>query len=138
MAKGKFDFEKTIVADPTSDRFRRLTSPLLSNVTIFVRLTNANDGKPPCKTRALTPGTVLEDSELEQLVRDHFDLTPRGIIESLDLRRPIYKKTAAYGHFGREEASFSWERLDKVGALRKAAGLTESREMDHQLEQLMD
>jgi len=80
----------------------------------------------------------IEDEALTQLIRDNFDLTPRGIIESLDLRRPIYKKTAAYGHFGREEASFTWERLDKVDALRKGAGLTESKELDHQLEQLMD
>ena len=65
----------------------------------------------------------VEDTVLEALVRDHFDLTPKGIIETLDLRRPIYKKTAAYGHFGREDVSFSWERIDKADALSKAAGL---------------
>ncbi|EKD92905.1 MAG: S-adenosylmethionine synthetase, methionine adenosyltransferase, partial [uncultured bacterium] len=57
-----------------------------------------------------------------QLVREHFDLTPRGIISHLDLRRPIYKKTAAYGHFGREESSFTWEKIDKAEVLRQAAG----------------
>jgi len=56
------------------------------------------------------------------LVRRHFELTPRGIIESLDLRRPIYKRTAAYGHFGRNEPGFSWERTDKAEALRAEAG----------------
>lgn len=79
----------------------------------------------------------VDDETLVKLVRDHFDLTPRGIIEKLDLRRPIYKKTAAYGHFGREEASFSWEQIDKADLLRKAGGLTESKEMEYKLEKLM-
>jgi S-adenosylmethionine synthetase len=65
----------------------------------------------------------VDDAKIVELIRAHFDLTPRGIMETLDLRRPIYKKTAAYGHFGREEQSFSWERLDKVDALKKEAGL---------------
>lgn len=80
----------------------------------------------------------VDEAKIVELVREHFDLTPRGIIDGLDLRRPIYKKTAAYGHFGREEASFSWERIDKADILRKAAGLTESVEMDHKLEKLLD
>ena len=54
-------------------------------------------------------------------MRAHFKLTPRGIIESLDLRRPIYKKTAAFGHFGRTEPEFTWERTDKAAALRADA-----------------
>ena len=67
-------------------------------------------------------GKVNED-RLSDLVREHFRLTPRGIIESLDLRRPIYKKTAAYGHFGRSGPEFTWERTDKAEALRVAAGV---------------
>ena len=67
-------------------------------------------------------GAVPED-KLAALVREHFDLRPRGIIEMLDLQRPIYAKTAAYGHFGRDEPEFSWERTDKADALRAAAGL---------------
>jgi S-adenosylmethionine synthetase len=59
---------------------------------------------------------------LDKLVRKHFPMTPRGIIEHLKLRRPIYKKTAAYGHFGRNEPEFSWERTDKARMLRKEAG----------------
>ncbi len=62
-------------------------------------------------------------TRIEELVRDHFDLRPAAILRDLDLRRPIYTKTAAYGHFGREEHDFTWERTDKVDALRKAAGL---------------
>jgi S-adenosylmethionine synthetase len=54
-------------------------------------------------------------------VRAHFKLTPRGIMDELDLRRPIYKKTAAFGHFGRTEPEFTWERTDKASALRSAA-----------------
>jgi S-adenosylmethionine synthetase len=65
---------------------------------------------------------VLPHAEMERLVREHFDLTPKGIIEHLDLRRPIYKKTAAYGHFGREDPDFTWERTHMAEALRKAAG----------------
>ncbi|MEW6131451.1 MAG: methionine adenosyltransferase [Acidobacteriota bacterium] len=67
-------------------------------------------------------GKVDED-KLSDLVREHFKLTPKGIIESLDLRRPIYKKTAAYGHFGRNEPEFTWERTDKADALRASAGI---------------
>ena len=67
-------------------------------------------------------GKVDEDRIVE-LVREHFDLKPKGLIHMLDLLRPIYKATAAYGHFGREEENFTWERTDKADALRDAAGL---------------
>jgi S-adenosylmethionine synthetase len=66
---------------------------------------------------------VIPDEQMTDLVRDVFSLTPRGIIESLDLRRPIYRPTAAYGHFGRSEPTFTWERSDKAEALRKAAAV---------------
>jgi S-adenosylmethionine synthetase len=62
---------------------------------------------------------------LEELVREHFDLRPAAILRDLDLRRPIYAKTAAYGHFGRDDKDFTWERTDKADALRAAAGLGE-------------
>ncbi len=67
-------------------------------------------------------GRVGED-KLHDLVRANFQLTPRGIIESLNLRRPIYRKTAAYGHFGRSDKDFTWEATDKAAALREQAGL---------------
>ncbi|HEC16436.1 MAG TPA: methionine adenosyltransferase [Sedimenticola sp.] len=67
-------------------------------------------------------GQVAED-RLVELVREHFDLRPYGLLKMLDLIRPIYKKTAAYGHFGREEPEFTWERTDKADELREAAGL---------------
>jgi len=66
---------------------------------------------------------VINDDKISDLVRAHFKLTPRGIIETLDLRRPIYKKTAAFGHFGRTEPEFTWERTDKANALRADAGV---------------
>ncbi|MGZ5474774.1 MAG: methionine adenosyltransferase [Thermoanaerobaculia bacterium] len=69
-------------------------------------------------------GRVAQET-LVQLVRDNFQMTPRGIIESLQLRRPIFKKSAAYGHFGRTEPEFTWERTDKAEALRAAAGVAE-------------
>jgi S-adenosylmethionine synthetase len=65
----------------------------------------------------------IEAEKLEDLVRANFKLTPKGIIESLNLRRPIYKKTAAYGHFGRSEKEFTWEATDKAAALREQAGI---------------
>ena len=65
----------------------------------------------------------VPNARLEQLIRRHFDFTPAGIIKYLDLRRPIYKKTAAYGHFGRSEPAFTWERTDRVKDLRDDAGV---------------
>ncbi|HFC8501456.1 MAG: methionine adenosyltransferase [Neisseria sp.] len=65
----------------------------------------------------------LNETELIKLVREHFDLRPKGIVQMLDLLRPIYGKTAAYGHFGREEPEFTWERTDKALTLKAAAGL---------------
>ncbi|HXG64711.1 MAG TPA: methionine adenosyltransferase [Blastocatellia bacterium] len=71
-----------------------------------------------------TRGTgKVDEAKISDIVRSHFDLTPHGIIETLNLRRPIFKKTAAYGHFGRNEPEFTWERTDKADALRAAAGL---------------
>ncbi len=67
-------------------------------------------------------GTVAEE-KITELVRKNFSMTPRGIIETLNLRRPIYRQTAAYGHFGRKEEGFTWERTDKASALRQAAGV---------------
>ncbi|PAT35174.1 methionine adenosyltransferase [Vandammella animalimorsus] len=78
----------------------------------------------PINVTVYTEGTgVIPDEQIAQLVQEHFDLRPRGIIEMLDLRRPIYEKTAAYGHFGRDEPEFTWEATDKAQALRAAAGL---------------
>ena len=78
----------------------------------------------PINVTVYTEGTgVVSDDKIAQLVQDHFDLRPRGIIQMLDLLRPIYAKTAAYGHFGREEPEFTWETTDKAATLREAAGL---------------
>jgi len=67
----------------------------------------------------------IDERKFVELVREHFRMTPRGIIESLNLRRPIFKKTAAYGHFGRNEPEFTWEATDKAESLRAAAGVGE-------------
>ena len=65
----------------------------------------------------------MPEARIAELVREHFDLRPWGILQMLDLVRPIYRKTAAYGHFGREDPDFTWERTDRAEALRAAAGL---------------
>jgi S-adenosylmethionine synthetase len=65
----------------------------------------------------------MSPDNLDKLVRKHFPLTPRGIIDHLKLRRPIFRKTASYGHFGRSEPEFTWEKTDKAKILRREAGL---------------
>jgi S-adenosylmethionine synthetase len=78
----------------------------------------------PTSVMVTTFGTgKISDEKIALLVREHFDLRPKGIVQMLDLLRPIYRKTAAYGHFGRDEPEFTWERTDKAAALRAAAGL---------------
>jgi len=78
----------------------------------------------PTSVMVSTYGTgKIADEQIAKLVSEHFDLRPKGIVKMLDLLRPIYKKTAAYGHFGREEPEFTWERKDKAAALKAAAGL---------------
>ena len=78
----------------------------------------------PMNITVYTEGTgVISDEKLSALVQEHFDLRPKGIVQMLDLLRPIYEKTAAYGHFGRDEPEFTWEKTDKAAALRASAGL---------------
>jgi len=77
----------------------------------------------PMNITVYTEGTgKLPDERISQLVAERFDLRPKGIVQMLDLLRPVYEKTAAYGHFGRDEPEFSWERTDRAEALRAAAG----------------
>jgi S-adenosylmethionine synthetase len=74
-----------------------------------------------------TFGTAkIDEDKIAELVRANFKLTPKGIIESLNLRRPIYRKTAAYGHFGRNDPDFTWEATDKAAALREQAGVAKA------------
>jgi S-adenosylmethionine synthetase len=70
-----------------------------------------------------TEADGMTRQRIEELVRKHFDLRPAAILRDLDLRRPIYSKTAAYGHFGRDDHDFTWERVDKADTLREAAGV---------------
>jgi S-adenosylmethionine synthetase len=78
----------------------------------------------PMNVTVYTEGTgVISDEKISQIIQEHFDLRPKGIVQMLDLLKPRYEKTAAYGHFGREEPEFTWERTDKVAVLRAAAGL---------------
>ena len=89
-----------------------------------VQLAYAIGVAEPVSVYVDTFGTgAVDDDKISELVRAHFKLTPRGIIETLDLRRPIYKKTAAFGHFGRTEPEFTWERTDKADSLRSDAGI---------------
>jgi S-adenosylmethionine synthetase len=89
-----------------------------------VQLAYAIGVAEPVSVMAETFGTAaVSEEKITALIREYFSLTPKGIIEALDLRRPIYKDTAAYGHFGRSGPGFTWERTDRADALRKAAGL---------------
>jgi S-adenosylmethionine synthetase len=89
-----------------------------------VQLAYAIGVADPVSVRIDTFGTgKIGEAQLTELVRKNFSLTPKGIIESLNLRRPIYQKTAAYGHFGRTEPEFTWEATDKAATLAEQAGL---------------
>ena len=89
-----------------------------------VQLAYAIGVAEPVSVMADTFGTAtVPEEKITELIREFFKLTPKAIIETLDLRRPIYKATAAYGHFGRSGAGFTWERTDRADALRKAVGL---------------
>jgi S-adenosylmethionine synthetase len=78
----------------------------------------------PVSLMVSTFGTgKIPEEDIENLVRKHFDMRPAAIISQLDLKRPIYKDTAAFGHFGRTDVLFPWEKTDKAETLRKAAGL---------------
>ena len=91
---------------------------------VEVQLAYAIGVAEPVSVMADTFGTgIIPDEQITDLIRATFKLNPRGIIESLDLRRPIYRPTAAYGHFGRSEPGFTWERSDKAEKIRKEAGL---------------
>ncbi len=90
----------------------------------MVQLAYAIGVAEPVSVYIDTYGTSqVDDGKIAEIVRGHFNMTPRGIIETLDLRRPIYKQTAAFGHFGRTEPGFTWERTDKANALRADAGI---------------
>jgi S-adenosylmethionine synthetase len=93
-----------------------------------VQLAYAIGVAEPVSVLVDTFGTAkIDEGKIADLVRANFKLTPKGIIESLNLRRPIYRKTAAYGHFGRTDPDFTWERTDKAAALREQAGLMEAK-----------
>ncbi|HSR01689.1 MAG TPA: methionine adenosyltransferase [Methylophilaceae bacterium] len=90
----------------------------------MVQMSYAIGVAQPTSIMIETYGTgKVPDAKLTELVREHFDLRPKGIVQMLDLLRPIYTKTAAYGHFGRDEPEFTWEATDKANALKAAAGL---------------
>ena len=83
----------------------------------------------PTSVMVTTDGTgKVSDEKLSQLIREHFDLRPKGIVQMLDLLRPIYEKTAAYGHFGREDADFTWEATDKASTLADEANVEKETE----------
>jgi S-adenosylmethionine synthetase len=89
-----------------------------------VQLAYAIGVAEPVSIHVNTFGTgKIEDQRLAELVRENFSLTPAGMIKELNLRRPIYRETAAFGHFGRTEDSFTWEKTDKAELLRQAAQL---------------
>jgi S-adenosylmethionine synthetase len=92
-----------------------------------VQLAYAIGVAEPVSVMVNTFGTgKVEDIRLADIIRENFSLTPAGMIQQLNLRRPIYRKTAAFGHFGRTEETFTWEATDRADALREAAQLTAS------------
>ena len=103
---------------------RRTSSPPASPTAASCRSPTRSASRTRSRSRVECFGTeTLPVARIEELVREHFDLRPGAILRDLDLRRPIYAKTAAYGHFGRADHDFTWERTDKADALRAAAGV---------------
>jgi S-adenosylmethionine synthetase len=99
-----------------------------------VQLAYAIGVAEPVSVLVETFGTAkIDEGKISDLVRANFKLTPKGIIESLDLRRPIYRKTAAYGHFGRTDPDFTWEKTDKAAALREQAGVAKEHQKSAQM-----
>jgi S-adenosylmethionine synthetase len=89
-----------------------------------VQLAYAIGVAEPVSLHVNTFGTSkIPEKDIEEIVRSNFDMKPYGIISHLDLKRPIYRKTAAYGHFGRNEPEFNWEKTDKADVLKQAARL---------------
>jgi S-adenosylmethionine synthetase len=104
---------KNVVAAGLASRCQVQVAYAIGVARPFSILVDTFDTEAP----GITPGRI------EELVREHFDLRPAAILRDLELRRPIYTKTAAYGHFGRDDHDFTWERVDKADALREAAGI---------------
>ena len=115
-----------VPASACSARSLRAASCLVANAAGLadrceIQISYAIGVSEPTSISLDTYGTgKLSEDEISNLVREHFDLRPSGLIQMLDLRRPIYQATAAYGHFGREEENFTWENTDKVALLKKA------------------
>ena len=116
----------------------KVTVPPLTPAVMLRKTSSPPVWQPNAKSKFPTPSALpnrlrfpfdtfgtgkISEEKLIALVREHFDLRPKGIVQMLDLLRPIYSKSAAYGHFGREEPEFTWERTDKAAALKAAAGV---------------
>jgi S-adenosylmethionine synthetase len=96
-----------------------------------VQLAYAIGVAEPVSVMADTFGTgAIPDEKITDLIRANFQLNPRGIIETLNLRRPIYRPTATFGHFGRNETGFTWEHTDRADALRRDAGLNSTAKVE--------
>ena len=112
------DFAKRIVRDIVSSAKNIVAAVLADQCEI--QLSYAIGVAHPTSINVDTAGTgKVSDEKLVEIIRENFDLRPAGIIKMLDLRRPIYKQTAAYGHFGRNDLDLPWEKLDKVDVLKK-------------------
>ena len=115
----------------------RMVGAIASNIVAaglatkcLVQVSYAIGVAQPTSVMVTTQGTgKVSDEQLAKIVRAKFDLRPKGIIQMLDLLRPIYEKTAAYGHFGRDEPEFTWERTDKAQALAADAGVKKTPAM---------
>jgi len=117
-----------MVARRRLERGVKLNHPeAVALITDFI-LEGARDGRTVAELMSLGAQVLTADEVMDgiaELVTEHFDLRPGAFREYLNLHRPIYQKTAAYGHFGREDEDFTWERTDRADALREAAGLGE-------------
>ena len=122
--KKSYLFSSESVSEGHSDK----VADQISDAVLDAALDQDLNARVACETLitrglVVVAGEITTEARLESAVREIFPLTPKGIIEALDLRRPIYKKTAAYGHFGRELPEFTWERRDRTDALKAYFGI---------------
>jgi S-adenosylmethionine synthetase len=121
---GAFSGKDPSKVDRSSSYMGRYVAKNLVAAGIVTEVAYAIGIAKPVSVNVKTFGTAkIEDERIIQLINEFFDLRPKAIIEHLDLLRPIYRPTAAYGHFGRERSEFTWEKTDKAEELRQAAGL---------------
>ena len=125
-----FDLGNTLVSEEAATEYR--LQRLVSSLVRYGRRCSIDEVRSAFQEASAEFAPRLLSKAIEKLIDEYFDLTPVGIIKQLDLRRPIYKQTAVYGHFGRSDLDLPWERTDKAAQLAEEAGVQRLQVMESQ------